>query len=322
MDNARVSYLIASYNHEEYIKKAVDSVLNQTYKNIELIVCDDKSQDHSHDFLKKYSYEKGFKYIQNTKNLGARATTSRLLEQATGEYIAVLGSDDWIEVNKVEKQVKYIQEIGVDAVYGPVIEYRENEGTFVSIGNSNLEKLILKGNLLRHLYETGEGAGLMQSGLFRAECIKKVRFLEEYKSDDFLFQIRFLQAGYKIGYLNEPLTYYRIHENNTHNDALYCLNELELPVIRDFIPEPYQKNLIDDAYCRAAAKLVIQGQVRASIKLRKRHFFPCKSERTKMLLKADLCYVMKKMGVYKFYRKIKNSKKSKMNMNCQGGLCS
>ncbi len=92
-----VSYLIPSYNHIKYVKNAIDSVLNQTYKNIELIVCDDCSSDGSIEFLEQYSKDKGFIFIKNTINIGSAKTCQKLMDLAKGVYIGFFASVDGID---------------------------------------------------------------------------------------------------------------------------------------------------------------------------------------------------------------------------------
>ncbi|MCI6066034.1 glycosyltransferase family 2 protein [bacterium] len=301
-----VTYVIASFNHLKYIKKAIDSVLNQTYKNIELIVCDDCSTDGSQQFLEKYSKEKGFRYLQNERNMGPTITTNRLIEAASGEYVCTLASDDWIHEDKVRIQLEFVTKNGLDGVFGPVIKYIEETDEYVETYNDEMEKIFQNGHQLEHLYQTGQGGGLIQSGLFRTACAKAVQFLPEYKSDDFLFQIRFYQAGYKVGYLNMPLTYYRIHRENSHADALYCLYELEMPVINDFIPQDYQARLMANSYAAAALKLGEQKQYRAAIKLQMKSLRKAFiKENFRNFFKADIRYIMLGLHIYKLYWKIR-----------------
>lgn len=250
-----VTYGIPSYNHINYIKKAIDSVLNQTYKNIELIVIDDCSTDGSDQFLEQYSKEMGFKYFRNSENIGPARTSSKILHMATGEYICMLASDDWLDPRKVELQMKYLEDNlwSIDVLYGPVIEVGENKTEHVA--RQREENAVIKADsALKILYETGKGLGLLQSGILKTEVAQEIDFLEGYKSDDFLFYVRLLQSGYTVGYFALPLTYYRLHEHNSHKDPDYCLYELEIPVVRDFFPRKYQKKHLAKFWLTASIK--------------------------------------------------------------------
>ena len=109
----KVSIIIPTYNQSQYLEEAVESVLNQTYKNIEIIIVDDGSTDNTPEVIK--SFDNKIIYIQQ-KNKGASGARNTGIKKANGQYIAFLDSDDlWLK-NKLEKQIKFIQnnpEIGL-----------------------------------------------------------------------------------------------------------------------------------------------------------------------------------------------------------------
>ncbi|NOJ73713.1 glycosyltransferase [Paenibacillus alvei] len=112
-----VSIIIPSYNHGKYIGQAIESVLNQTYKDFELIIVDDCSPDNSVDIIKQYS-DNRIKLFVNEKNEGAVYTTNRAIKLTSGKYIALLNSDDLWESNKLEMQVNFIESNqDIDAVF-------------------------------------------------------------------------------------------------------------------------------------------------------------------------------------------------------------
>lgn len=108
-----VSIIIPNYNKGKYIKEAIDSALNQTYRNIEVIVVDDGSTDNSIDIIESYG-KKIMAYFLPHKN--ANVARNFGLSKSRGEYIQFLDSDDLIEKNKIEKQVKIFQKENVDIV--------------------------------------------------------------------------------------------------------------------------------------------------------------------------------------------------------------
>lgn len=106
--NPLVTVIIPCYNHENYITKSIDSILTQTYKNIELIVVDNGSTDASYDRIKNHINFKKFKLICLSDNIPPGkigGAVSIALQQATGDYISILYSDDWYMPDKIEKQV-------------------------------------------------------------------------------------------------------------------------------------------------------------------------------------------------------------------------
>ncbi len=305
MTDIKVSYLMTSYNHKKYIKKAIDSILNSSHKNIELIVCDDCSTDGSDVFLEEYSKEKNFIFLKNEVNKGACYTVDRLIKEASGEYLGLLASDDWIKRDKIELQLSYMLENNLDAVFSPLVTYMEATDTYVSEKSVDVSWLQSTPTILKHFYETGQGAGLLQSALFKTRCVQDIGMLTEYKVEDAIFQMRFLQAGYKVGYLNVPLTYYRIHSYNTHHDALKILYEYELPFIRDFFPVQYQKNVLALAYADAACKLANEMRIFNALQMQMKALkYKCSWKIISDSLKVDIRYLLRLTGLYKYYWRI------------------
>lgn len=101
-----VSVIMSCYNHEQFVEEAILSVLNQTYKNIEFIVADDGSSDHSAEIMKKYSQFYAYEYYSRENTGGLY---NNIKKQATGKYIALMNSDDVWEVNKIASQVDYME---------------------------------------------------------------------------------------------------------------------------------------------------------------------------------------------------------------------
>ena len=130
-----VSVICLSYNHEAYVVEALNSVINQTYPNIELLIADDFSTDHSvgkiQDWLENHPE---VHFLVNEKNLGNTKTFNQLAKKAKGEFIIDLAADDILLPNCIEKQVKAFQNSNyrsLGIVYGNLIEIDEN-GNFIS----------------------------------------------------------------------------------------------------------------------------------------------------------------------------------------------
>lgn len=108
-NNPIVSVIIATYNREKYIKRAIESVLDQTYKNIELIIIDDGSIDKTEDIVWPYLVDSRVYYIYQ-ENKGVSLARNNAIKVSKGEYIAILDSDDfWCYKKKLEKQVNFLE---------------------------------------------------------------------------------------------------------------------------------------------------------------------------------------------------------------------
>lgn len=108
MEDCLVSVVMPVYNVEKFLREAIDSILNQTYKNIELIIIDDCSTDNSRDIIKSYSDSRIRAYF-NEENLQQPRTRNKALKLANGKYIAVMDSDDISLPNRIEEEVKFME---------------------------------------------------------------------------------------------------------------------------------------------------------------------------------------------------------------------
>ena len=99
----KISIVVAVYNAEKTLKKCVDSLLNQTYNNIEIILVNDCSKDNSLDICNEYSKANdNVKVISNDRNYGVSDTRNNGIDNSTGEYICFVDSDDYVESNYIE----------------------------------------------------------------------------------------------------------------------------------------------------------------------------------------------------------------------------
>ena len=104
-----VSIIMPTYNCGKFIGNTIESVINQTYPNWELIISDDCSTDNTEEIVKKYSNDKRIRYIRFDKNKGAAIARNNSMNLASGEYMAFLDSDDLWVSDKLEKQLKFMQ---------------------------------------------------------------------------------------------------------------------------------------------------------------------------------------------------------------------
>jgi hypothetical protein len=133
----KVSVVLTSFNHSKYICEAIDSVLNQTFIDFELIIWDDFSTDNSWELINKYT-DIRIKAIRNTKNRGAvEGINNAISELANGEYIAIHHSDDVWELDKLEKQVAFLDgHSDIGAVFTRVKIIDEDGAAFLDLQHS------------------------------------------------------------------------------------------------------------------------------------------------------------------------------------------
>lgn len=130
-----VSIIMPSYNTANYIAESIDSVLNQTYSDWELIIVDDCSADHTDEVVKPYLTDSRIRFLKNKQNSGAAVSRNRALREAKGRWIAFLDSDDLWMPEKLEKQIRFMEENGYAFSYTNYQEIDEQSnatGTFVT----------------------------------------------------------------------------------------------------------------------------------------------------------------------------------------------
>lgn len=126
----KISVIMGIYNCEDTLAESIESVLNQTYSNWELIMCDDASVDNTYKIAEKYTdMDKRIKVIKNIKNEGLAFSLNKCLEIADGQYIARHDSDDICILNRFEKQIQFMESNNF-AIVGSNVEYFDASGTW------------------------------------------------------------------------------------------------------------------------------------------------------------------------------------------------
>ncbi len=249
-----VSVIIPTYNSAVYICEAIESIFNQDYKNIEIIVIDDGSIDDTKEVLKKYQGR--IKYFYQ-KNRGVSAARNYGISISTGEYICFLDSDDHYERTKISTQLKYlIEHIDYKMIYSDLSIFKNDVILFESYHKKNsmkgVEGFIFNDLILNNLIHT---ITVMVSrdifytvGLFDESLIT---------GEDYDMWLR-ISLEYKIGYIPAALASYRRgHESLTTNKNIRNFDYTE-PVLISIIKK-YLNNY------RSKFKI-------SSLKLRKRFF--------------------------------------------------
>lgn len=106
----KVSVIMSVFNEEKYLKYSIESILSQTYSDFEFIICDDASTDNSVNLVREYmKKDNRIKLLQNETNLGLAESLNRCIKIAKGEYIARMDADDICEVDRLERQIKFLE---------------------------------------------------------------------------------------------------------------------------------------------------------------------------------------------------------------------
>ena len=215
----KVSVILTSYDHDKYLREAIDSVLNQTFQDFELIIWDDASSDDSWQIIQSYS-DSRIKAFQNPHNQGPVFGINKAISEiAIGEYIAVHHSDDVWELNKLEKQLDFLeanQNIGAVFTWVKIIDEQgnEQENDYFSQENKSrwewLHQLFIGDNRLNH-----------PSILIRKHCYQEIglyRYSLAQTPDAEMWSRVLLK--YPIHVIEERLTKHRLFTDNSNTSGV------------------------------------------------------------------------------------------------------
>ncbi|WP_025209239.1 glycosyltransferase [Hippea sp. KM1] len=209
-----VSVSSACYNHKEFLDEYFDSVLSQTYKNIEIVIGDDASIDGSQEILLKYKkkYPNKIKLILNEKNLGITQNSINVLKACRGKYIALVATDDLMLPAKIEKQVEVLEKNpNINICYHDLEVIFENSNKKMLF--SEINQYTPKRGAVKELIKYGTFVGAC-SVMIRRENIPSYFFDDRIKiASDWKFLIDVIREG-EFYYINEVLGKYRRHSNN------------------------------------------------------------------------------------------------------------
>lgn len=261
----KVTVLMPVYNSEKYLKESIDSILNQTYENFELLILDDASTDNSVKIINSYKDDR-IKLFKNEKNKGISYTRNKGVELATGEFIALMDSDDISKKNRLEVEVKFLEkytEFDVVSSRAEVLNSEKLYKTHKKIEEFELANIQL---MFRDVI-------INPASMFRKEFINKnnIRYREEnFVAEDYDFWVECAKFT-NIAILSEALLIYRTGHKNTSSLSLknnyierknlidkirvQCLNnngiylkEEEYLLFNKIFSDPIMKIHIDDIY--------------------------------------------------------------------------
>ena len=242
-----ISVIIPTYNRAHLIKRSAQSVLNQTYKNLELIIVDDGSTDNTKEIIDSIKDER-IVYIKQ-ENQGVSAARNTGVEKAKGKYIAFQDSDDVWHLDKLEKQLLAIQKNNADLVFCKLFK-------FGNLMKRKVPKNIKEGFLQKDILPINI---FPQTLLSKADILKENKFnIDMLSVEDFELLLR-IQKKYSIYCIDEALVDYHVQE-----DSLSVNNERRVKYIKDILNK--DKTILT-TYSSSCLKLVAEDLLYDSINI-------------------------------------------------------
>lgn len=213
-----VSILIPNYNYGRYLRECLDSVLDQVYKNFEVIFCDNNSSDNSYEIALNYidkfrTLGIHYEVIKNSKNIGSYKNSLKCISKAKGDYVIFLSSDDFLDKCFIQKTLNLVSNYDV----GMVMTHRNEVDE-----KGNIKKILPFYNRSCIIKGEKQAAVHMMAGIaVPSQCLINTKLIKEimkerisYKvAGDWYFNFN-IACRANVGYIKEPLCNYRVHSDN------------------------------------------------------------------------------------------------------------
>lgn len=235
--NIKYSIVVSIYNIEKYISKCVDSIIHQSYKNIEVLLIDDGSKDSSSNICDSYASKDDRIKVIHKQNAGLGLARNTGLENATGDYILFIDGDDFVDLNLIDTVNKYLTNKEYDIVCYDSYDYYNND-KIISVDTNNQVREYndneILGYVLPHMIYDIENNTRFQycawNKVYRLELLKQTNFKfiseRQYISEDFYSNLLLYKDVKSFLALPDKLYYYR-KNNLTSLTSTYRSDRLE-----------------------------------------------------------------------------------------------
>lgn len=206
----KLSVIVPIYNVEEYLDECIKSIVNQTYKNLEIILVDDGSPDHCPELCDIWAEKDGRIKVIHKENGGVSSARNAGLDAAAGDFIAFVDSDDYLDSDMYEIMLSQMREHNTDMAQCGIV--RENADGSVEVWDSFEAPIVVMDNM-QLLCSVGEAAGILPvspcNKIFKAEVISGIRYDESLKyAEDTLFNFAVARNINKAVIQNVPRYHY------------------------------------------------------------------------------------------------------------------
>ncbi len=238
------------FNRQELVSRAIESILNQTFKNFEFIIVDDGSTDATPLILKSYANQDSrIKILTNPQNKGISYSRQRGLDAAKGTYVAIMDSDDWSVPDRLEKSVAFMRDTpDIDAMSGRVFFFEEN--TFDKVNPDNSSYTFDKGPNFYTIEMSFANFFPNVASMFRRDFVRQhnIRYnLDFISAEDYDFYAQMILADARLASIRNILTYVRKH--HTNSETYYIkMTENAINVRRKLLSRFFDPNSVRISY--------------------------------------------------------------------------
>lgn len=319
----KVSIVVPVYNVEKYLPDCINSLINQTLHDIEIILVDDGSPDNCPQICDEYSSRDNRIKVIHKKNAGVSAARNDGLAVASGEYIIFCDSDDWMDVSGLEKLYNKAVESNSDIIIGDVYMSRESGNKYVKFYENEfdtMDKQFISELIKADIYRTycplppKEGVAFGYGGpwnkIVRRELLldNQIKFDLRVKGvfDDILYTAHILSNATKISYIQKPVYFYRILSNSiTHSfkPNVVEINKAIFNSWQEFFNKQDKPDIFDLPFYAC-----VMRRLEEAVNL---YFVNQKNDKDNSVLKKELKELLKTEPYYTAVRKVDMSKISK-----------
>lgn len=220
MEN-KISVIIPVFKVENYLRRCIESIINQTYQNLEIILVNDGSPDNSGDICDEYAQKDKRIVVIHKKNEGSSCARNAGLDIATGDFISFVDSDDYIYETMLAQMFSKLTEYNLDVV--EIVPDSKNRTTKPN------DRFIVQDKFKAFERVISSTTFSVWCRLYKASVFKDLRFIPKIIHQDVFYTIDVLNRIEKIGYLNSALYYY-----NTNNESIirskYTSHKIEIAI--------------------------------------------------------------------------------------------
>lgn len=246
-----ISVIVPVYNTEKYLNKCIDSLLKQTYKDLQIILINDGSTDNSLSIMKESEKRDSRILVIDQEHDGVSSARNAGIKKASGEYISFIDSDDWIDLETYEIVLDILMRNDADAVY---YEWTEeySDGTSTTRGHRGKEKIIAEGDEILRRYFKNDVNWRISSGILKKTLVDNVFFeVGRELGEDMLFCFFTIAKAERIVYVDLPLYHRYNRMGSLSNQLSFKRSDFGTATCTDAMIEYVQKNkpqLLQGAY--------------------------------------------------------------------------